>query len=159
VQKSGKQRSTNDIRQKIYAFCAYQERSHQEVKSKLFDLGLYGDDVDEMLAQLITEGYLNEERFAKAFAGGKFRIKHWGRVKIQHELESRGLTKGCIRSGMLEIDEDDYVKALRKLIKSKAIIMKEPHVLTKRNKLARFAITKGFESELVWKIVDEIVKR
>src|SRR3954468_24400564 len=87
---------------KIYRFCAYQERSHQEVRQKLFDLGLYASEVDELLSQMISEGFLNEERFAKAFAGGKFRMKRWGRIKIVNELEARGLTKNCIKAGLKE---------------------------------------------------------
>src|SRR6478736_2106800 len=78
---------------RIYRYCAYQERSHQEVKNKLYEFGLTTDEVDELLSKMITEGFLNEERFAKAFAGGKFRIKKWGRLKIVRELESQGLTK------------------------------------------------------------------
>ena len=142
MQKSGKQRSPQEIRQQIYAYCAYQERSHREVRKKLYDLGLYSQDVDETLAVLITEGYLNEERFAKAFAGGKFRIKSWGRVKIVHELEARGLTKKCIHSGMLEISDDDYVEALTKLLHKKSSSLSESDVFKKRNKLGKFAISK-----------------
>src|SRR6516225_4110830 len=81
---------------KIYRYCAYQERSHREVKNKLFEYGLYSNQVDEILSQLITEGFLNEERYAKAFAGGKFRMLKWGRIKIQQELEYEGLTPRCI---------------------------------------------------------------
>ena len=73
--------SAQQVKQKIERYCAYQERSHQEVRKKLYDFGLYRDDVEEMLSSLITEGYLNEERFSKAFAGGKFRMKKWGRNK------------------------------------------------------------------------------
>jgi regulatory protein len=159
VQKSGKQSSPQQIKEKIYAFCAYQERSHREVKKKLFEYGLYGQEVDEMVTALIIDGYLNEERFAKAFAGGKFRIKHWGRVKIEHELEAHGLTKKCIRSGILEINEGDYIETLRKLLLKKSLLLKAEDNFTKRNKLARFAVSKGYESELVWKIVDDIIGR
>src|SRR5882672_10627124 len=76
---------------KIYRYCAYQERSHREVKNKLFEYGLRSSEVDEILSQLITEGFLNEERYAKAFVGGKFRMMKWGRVKIQRALEMEGL--------------------------------------------------------------------
>jgi regulatory protein len=159
VQKSGKQRSSQEIRQQIYAYCAYQERSHREVRQKLYDLGLYTQEVDETLAMLITEGYLNEERFAKAFAGGKFRIKGWGRVKIIHELEARGLTKKCIHAGMLEIPDDDYVDTLTRLLEKKSSTLSESNLFKRRDKLAKFAIAKGYESDLVWKIVNDIVQK
>jgi regulatory protein len=156
VQKPVKKLSPVEARQKIYAYCAYQERSHQEVKSKLFEYGLYSSEVDEILSHLVTEGFLNEERFAKAFAGGKFRIKSWGRIKITHELEARGLTANCIRSGMKEIDEADYINSLQELLQKKNKQL-DGDAFTKRDKLAKYAIQKGFESELVWKYVRELV--
>jgi regulatory protein len=150
-----KRLTPTEARQKIYRYCAYQERAHSEVKDKLYSFGLYRDDVDEILSHLITEGYLNEERFAKAFAGGKFRMKKWGKIKIVHELEAKGLTPNCIKSGLREIPEDDYVKALRDLLQKKSRLVKEDDIFVRRDHLARFAIQKGFEPELVWKILKE----
>jgi len=142
---------------KIQRYCAYQERSHQEVKRKLFDYGLRSDEVDELLARLITEGFLNEERFAKAFAGGKFRIKKWGRLKIEHELEHRGLTKNCIARGINEIDATDYTKTLRGLIAKRVNQSVEINIFKKRNNVARFAIARGYEADLVWEVVKELL--
>lgn len=158
MQKPTKRLSPGAAKEKIYAYCAYQERSHQEVKNKLFEFGLYTSEVDEILSHLITEGYLNEERFAKAFAGGKFRIKNWGRIKIIHELEARGLTKNCIHSGIREIDEAAYQETLQQLLTKKLAQLPVENAFKKRDKLARFAIQKGYESELVWKFVKDIVK-
>lgn len=142
---------------KIYRFCTYQERSHQEVRQKLFDLGLYAGEVDEVLSHLISEGFLNEERFAKAFAGGKFRIKKWGRIKIVHELEAKGLTKNCIRAGLKEIDEADYQHTLEEVIKKRSAQVEERDEFVRRDKIARFAIQRGFEPEMVWKIVRSMI--
>ncbi len=139
----------------IYRYCAYQERSHREVKNKLYEFGLYSGEVDELLSRLITEGFLNEERFAMAFAGGKFRIKKWGRLKIQNKLESLGLTARCIGRGLKEIDAADYSKTLKDLIKKKAEQTIEQNSFKKRDKVARFAIAKGYEPELVWEVVKE----
>jgi regulatory protein len=119
VQRKGKSLTVEQAKQKALRYCAYQERSHQEVKNKLYELGLNSSDADELLTYLITEGFLNEERYAKLFAGGKFRIKHWGRIKIVHALESKGLSRNCIRIGLKEIDEDDYVLTLKRLISEK----------------------------------------
>ncbi len=141
---------------KIQKYCAYQERSHQEVKYKLYSYGLNTDEVDEIISRLITDNFVNEERFAKAFAGGKFRIKKWGRNKIEHELESLGLTKNCISSGLKEIDPSDYKKTLQTLLKKKANEVSEENLYAKRNKIARFAISKGYEPELVWEMVKEL---
>ncbi len=155
IQQSKIRISSTEALARIYRYCAYQERSHKEVKNKLYGYGLYSSEVDELLSRLITEGFLNEERFAKAFAGGKFRMKKWGRLKIQNKLESLGLTNKCIGRGMKEIDAADYTKTLKDLIRKKAQQTSEENPFKKRDKVARFAIAKGYEPELVWEVVKE----
>lgn len=158
MQKNFKKLSPAEVRKKIYHYCAYQERAHQEVKNKLYDLGLSSLEVDEMISHLITEGYLNEERFAKAFAGGKFRLKNWGKVKIIQALETKGLTKNCIASGLKEINEADYIKTIESLIWKKLEQLDEQNLFIKRDKLAKYVIQKGFEPELVWQLIKEMTK-
>lgn len=153
MQQKRKSLTREQAKQKALRYCAYQERSHQEVKNKLYELGLTSSDVDELLAYLITEGFLNEERYAKLFAGGKFRIKHWGRIKIMHTLESKGLSKNCIRIGLKEIDEDDYQQMLKKLISQKISEAKEENSFVAKDKVSKSMIQKGYEPELVWKIL------
>lgn len=135
---------------KIQRYCAYQERSHQEVRNKLFEYGLYRDDVDALLTDLITDGFLNEERYAKAFAGGKFRMKKWGRIKIVNALEAQGLSKNCIRIGLKEIDNEDYLTTLRHVLEKKGEEIEEENIFAKRDKISKYAIQKGYEPELVW---------
>jgi regulatory protein len=142
---------------KLQKFCAYQERCHQEVRDKLYSLGLHQSDVEDILTQLITSGFLNEERFAKAFAGGKFRMKHWGRNKIVHELKLRDISKRCIQAGLNEIDEDDYHNSLMSEIEKKMKIVSEANVFKRRDKVARYVIGKGYEPELVWKELLELI--
>jgi regulatory protein len=150
--KSGrkKKHTPTEALAKIQHYCAYQERSHKEVKNKLFEYGLLSDQVDEILSRLITDGFLNEERFAKAFAGGKFRMKKWGKLKIKHELEMLGLTKNCIQRGLKEIEFSDYQKTLSSLIKKKSSESSEENIYKKRDKIARYVINKGYEPDLVW---------
>ncbi|QOI96705.1 MAG: RecX family transcriptional regulator [Flammeovirgaceae bacterium] len=140
-----------EAKKKIYRYCAYQERCHREVQNKLFELGLRSAQVDELIAHLITEGFINEERFAKAFAGGKFRLKKWGRLKIVHELETRGLTATCIRIGLKEIDEQEYRQTLVRLIRKKIRDTAEVNPYRLRDKVAKAVIAKGYEPDLVWK--------
>lgn len=142
-------------REKIRHYCAYQERSHMEVRNKLYSYGLHSSDVDEILIEVIGEGFLNEERYAKAFAGGKFRIKKWGRTKIKHELEANGLTKNCIKTGLLEIDEKDYQTTLISLLTKKLHQLEEDNFFVKKDKAAKYAIQKGFEPELVWQVLKD----
>lgn len=141
---------------RISRYCAYQERSHLEVRRKLFSYGLFPSEVDELLTRLITDGFLNEERFAKAFAGGKFRMKKWGRYKIKKALESHGLTTRCIQRGLNEIDSASYSKTLTNLLVKKLGSLKEENPLKKRQKAGTFAIGKGYEPERVWTILKEL---
>jgi regulatory protein len=158
IQKStDKKISPQEALAKIRKYCAYQERSHQEVKNKLFEFGLYSNEVEEITARLITEGFLNEERFAKAFAGGKFRMQKWGRNKIIYQLEGRGLTKTCIQRGLREIEETDYRKTLTEVILKKTNQIQENNLFKKRERIARYTIARGYEPELVWVIVKELV--
>ena len=132
--------------------CAYQERCQQEMRDKLYEWGLYSNDVENIIANLITDNFLNEERFAKAFAGGKFRIKRWGRVKIRIELKKRKISDYCIRKGMQEIDEDEYRKALRELLE-KRLRETKGREQVRNYKAAQYAISRGFESDLVWEFL------
>lgn len=144
-------------KEKIQRYCAYQERSHQEVRSKLYTYGLYRNDVEEILSSLIADGFLNEERFAKAFAGGKFRMKKWGRIKIAHALEAKGVSKNCIRIGLKEVEENVYLQTLQQLLIQKHQSLEEENDYVLRDKLSRYAILKGYEPELVWKQVNDLV--
>lgn len=151
MQQSRKRLTVEQARQKALRYCAYQERCHQEVKNKLYEYGLNSSDADELLSYLIIEGFLNEERFAKLFAGGKFRIKHWGRIKIVHALEAKGISKKCIQIGLKEIEEADYQLTLEKLITEKLEQAETEDRFVTRNKISQSVIQKGFEPELVWK--------
>lgn len=143
---------------KICNFCAYQERSQQEVRDKLYSYGLYQDDVENLICDLIEENFINEERFAKIYAGSKFRTKKWGRIKITQNLKQKGISDYCIRSGMKEIEEDDYDQTLEEiLVKKYPTVTGATHYLRKQ-KLARFAIGRGFEPQLVWAKIKEVIK-
>jgi regulatory protein len=144
------------VREKIKRYCAYQERCHSEVRNKLFALKIPRDEADRIVVELIEEGFLNEERFSKSFAGGKFRIKKWGKLKIINELEARGISKNCIKTGLKEIDDRDYEKTLRNILESKSDEVKTDNMYVRRDKLSKFAIGKGYEPEIVWMIVKEM---
>lgn len=143
---------------KIQHYCAYQERSHREVKEKLYSYGLFKNEVEELLTRCITEGFLNEERFAKAFAGGKFRMKKWGRLKIERELQQRGLSSTCIARGLKEVDPRDYTQTLRALLAQKLKTTPATNSYARKNRVARFAIGKGYEPELVWSLLNELLE-
>ena len=130
--------------------CAYQERCQQEMRDKLYEWGLYPDAVENIIADLITDNFLNEERFAKTYAGGKFRIKKWGRVKIKIELKKRKISDYCIKKAMAEINDKEYIKTLKQLIEKKSKDIKEKKAEIRNYKLAQYVISRGFEDDLVW---------
>lgn len=133
--------------------CAYQERCQQEMRDKLYDWGLHREDVENVIVDLITDGFINEERFAKSFAGGKFRIKKWGKIKIKIELKKRKISEYCIKEAMKEIDEDDYLQTIHQLIEKKSRLLKggKPHV--RNYKIQQYIASRGFEQNLIWDIL------
>ena len=136
--------------QKLKHYCGYQERSHREVKEKLYSFKLRKQVVEECIAQLIEEDYLNEERFAIQFAGGKFRMLNWGRNKIVHELKQRGVSQYCINKGLKEIDDEAYYQAVHKLAERKwALLQKGETNATRQQKTRLYLMQKGYESAYI----------
>src|SRR5689334_20220275 len=135
--------------QKLRQYCTYQERSHAEVVQKLWDLRVRKTEHDEILSTLIEEDYLNEERFAKAFAGGKFRMKEWGRKKIYYALKEKKVSEYNIKRAMKEIDEEEYLDTLNKLADKKYASLKSEQYLVRKKKTIDYLLQKGFEPELI----------
>lgn len=141
---------------RLAKYCVYQERSQQQVRNKCYELGLYSDEVEEVIAELITEGFINEERFAQSYVRGKFRLKKWGRIKILAGLQQHQLSKYCIDKGMSEISEGEYLDTLNNLLEKKIASLPEENTYIIHQKVARYIINKGFEPELVWNRIKEI---
>ena len=147
--------SNEQALQKLKHYCGYQERCHNEVKEKLYNLGVWKKEHDEIIATLIEENYLNEERFAIAFASGRFRIKQWGRVKIKYELKQKRVSDYCIKKALKQIDEDDYLKVLNKLAKEKYAMLKSEQYLVRKKKTMNYLMGKGFEMDLVRGVMEK----
>ena len=138
---------------KAAMFCAYQERTQQEVRDRLKEWGVLGDDAEEVIAELIGQNYLNEERFARAFAGGKFRVKGWGKRKIKQHLQQRGISGYNLEQAMKEIETDDYRETLSALLEKKRRTILDNNPLVIKQKLVRFALSKGYEPDLVFAVL------
>lgn len=149
--------SFDNLFSKAKNFCAYQERAHQEVKEKLTSLGASRKVAEEIIVVLIEENYLNEQRFATAFAGGKFRTKGWGKLKITYELKIKGVSNYCISKALTQIDDDDYLNTLNQstLNKWKSLESKESHI-AKKAKTARYLQQKGYEMELIIQAINSL---
>jgi regulatory protein len=144
--------------EKAKYFCAYQERCHSEAREKLYSLGLNKKEGDEMLAQLIEEGFINEERFAERFAGGRFRLKQWGKIKINYELKQKGISAYCIKKALAAIDERDYLKTARKLLQEKMkTVASEKNIFIKKKKLYDHLSQKGFESGIIASLMKDML--
>ncbi|MEL6534582.1 MAG: RecX family transcriptional regulator [Bacteroidota bacterium] len=143
---------------KVSRYCAYQERSHHEVRQKLAELGMYGDDAEAVIADLISENFINEERFARAYAGGKFRTKQWGRLKIQQGLKQHRISAYCMKAAMKEIDPEAYWLTLQTLAKKRwEHEKKETKDWIRKQKVARYLVGRGFEQDLIWEAIDELI--
>ena len=135
--------------QKLRHYCSYQERSHSEVQQKLWELGVRKLEHDEIISTLIEDDYLNEERFAKQFVGGKFRMKDWGKKKIYYALKEKKVSEYAIKTAMKEIDDEDYKKMLYELAEKKYESLKGEQFMVRKKKTMDYLLQKGYESELV----------
>lgn len=152
----GKRLTPGQAKLHLQQYCSYQERSHFEVKEKLFSFGLRAAEVEDILSELISEDFLNEERFARAYARGKFRMKSWGRIKIRYHLKQKGVSDYCIKKGLTEIDEDDYLQTLNRLHEEKWNSLRgEKNTFTKKKKAADYLRQKGYE----WDLISELLKK
>lgn len=147
------------ILEKIKSYCAYQERCHSEVRYKLIDLGVRGEELEHIIGLLIEENFLNEERYAKAIVHGKLHYKHWGRRKIIQFLKSRDVSEYCIQAGLREIDEEDYRDILLQIAQKKAARLESGTPAFERHqKIIQYMVQKGFEVNLVREIVKDNIE-
>ncbi len=142
--------------EKIKHYCSYQERCHSEVKDKLYSYNLRKIKVDEIISQLIENNYLNEERFAIQFARGKFRMKNWGRKKIQYELQQKGVNSFIIKMALKEIDEEKYFDTLQKLAQTKWNALHVESKLVRQSKTNAYLLQKGYEQTLISQVLSRM---
>lgn len=136
--------------QKARHYCGYQERCHRDVQEKLYSFGLRKADVEQALATLIEENYLNEERFALQYAGGHFRLKSWGRIRIRYELKQKQVSEYCIKKALATIDEEEYGRTLARLAEDRAeALADEPNAYIRKQKIQEYLLRKGYEPDRV----------
>ena len=145
----GKEQARLSIRR----FCAYQERAQQEVRDKLYEYGMSKNEVEEILSDLISENFLNEERFALAFAQGKLRIKGWGRIKIKQALKFKRVPDKLIQKALKNLDYDEYEQKLIAVFQKKDRLLTEKDAFKRRYKLQQYLLSRGFESDLISEVL------
>ncbi len=140
---------------KLARYCAYRERTHGEVRSKAFEIGLRPNEVEELLSQLISENFINERRFAQVYVSDKFRLNKWGRLKIIQGLQQKEISERCIQYGLKEIDPEEYRNQMAAMLWKKfdSISVEDPFV--RNRKAAEYIIRKGYEPNMVWSVIKE----
>ncbi|HSP11697.1 MAG TPA: regulatory protein RecX [Salegentibacter sp.] len=156
--KTHKSYTVKEATIKLMQYCAYRDRSHKEVEEKLRTMNMIPAAQEQIIIQLLQEDFLNEERFARSFVRGKFRIKKWGRIKIKQELKFREISTPIIKLALTEIEDDAYLKTLEELAMKKRDLIKETNPFKKKKKLADFLLQKGYEANLVYDKVNSLIK-
>jgi regulatory protein len=147
-----------DVKTAIFHYCNYQERSHKEVRNKLYELGCRTDEVEQYLSELIEVELLNEQRYAQAIARGKFRLKGWGRNKIVAHLRQQSVSEYCIKKALQGIDDQEYLYTLEKLMDKKhSELRSERNYLKKRAKIYAYLLQKGYESRIVTEVYQKLI--
>jgi regulatory protein len=146
---------TDQAKSKLERYCAYQDRSVFEAEEKLKGYGLGAKQIKGILAELMREGFLDENRFSINYAKGKFRNNKWGKIKIKQHLLQKRVPKVLVEKGLNEIPHDEYLEMISMLIDQKSRLIDEPDAFVKNNKIAAFLIRKGFEPDLVWDVLKE----
>jgi regulatory protein len=155
---SKKTYTVQEATKKLEHYCAYQERCHQEVNRKLKDMRMIPEAIDIIIVHLLQHNFLNEERFAKTFVSGKFRIKAWGRRRLTYELKKKDIGKVNINQALAEIEIEEYNEVFNDLAEKKANSIKENNKFKKRKKLIDYLLSRGWESHLVYKKANELIK-
>ena len=150
--------SVKEATVKLMQFCAYRDRSHKEVEEKLRAMRMIPAAQEQIIIQLMQEDFLNEERFARSFARGKFRIKKWGKVKITQELKFKKISAPIIKLALTEINQEEYISTLYEIAEKKLKLLKEPDKYKQKRKLADFLLRRGYESSLVFEVTNELLK-
>ena len=147
--------TVDEAQKKLENYCAYQERCHKDVRKKLKDMKMIPEAIDKIVVHLINHNFLNEERFAKAFVRGKFRIKKWGKNRLVRELKFKDISKYAIDVALKEIDEADYFETLDELTQKRIAQVNEKNIYKKKKKVADYLLYRGWESHLVYQKLNE----
>lgn len=148
--------TVEEIKRKMEHYCVYQDRCHKEIEAKLREYRLIPEAREHILLHLLEHNFLNEERFSRSFARGKFRIKKWGKERIVRELKFRDISAYNIKSALKEIDEEEYIKTLYELVEKKNASVKETNKFKRKKKIADYLLYRGFESNLVYEALKTI---
>ncbi len=143
---------------KAQKLCSTEEKCKSDVRKKLFDWGIPSDSTEKIIAQLISENFIDERRYARSFTRDKLRLNKWGKQKISFELNLKKLPRNVILEAVSLIDENEYYELLKKetIKKLKSLTDKDSYIM--RGKLHRYASSKGFENDIIYKVLDDLIE-
>jgi len=147
--------TVKEATERIQSYCAIQDRCQWEVKRKMKEWNISDEIIENILTDLILEKFVDEQRFSESFCRGKFRIKKWGKVKIENELKIRNISKNCIDKGLLQIEKKEYIKVLKDLYLKKRDSLKDTNQFIRKGKIVKHLQQKGFESKLIWELINK----
>ena len=156
-EKKKKSFTVDEIKRKLENYCVYQDRCHKEVEQKMWEFHLIPEARELILLSLMKDNFLNEERFSKSYARGKFRIKSWGKQRIVRELKFRDISAYNVKTALKEIKETDYLETIYRITENRNEVISEPNIYKRKKKLVDFLMRKGFENDLIFKVVSEVV--
>jgi regulatory protein len=148
--------TVDELQKKMEYYCVYQDRCHQEVERKMTEYELIPEAKEKILLHLMQHNFLNEERFSKSFARGKFRIKNWGKQRIVRELKIKNISSYNIKTALKEIDDELYIKTIEKIVASKNNTIKESNLFKKKKKIYDYLYRKGYESSLIQETISKL---
>ena len=147
--------TVKEATERIQSYCAMQDRCQWEVERKMKEWGISDEIIENILTDLILEKFVDEQRFSESFCRGKFRIKKWGKIKIENELKIKNISKNCINKGLLQIEKKEYIKVLKDLYLKKRDSLKDTNQFIRKGKIAKHLQQKGFESKLIWELINK----
>jgi len=147
--------TVKEATERIQSYCAMQDRCQWEVERKMKEWGVSEIIIENILTDLILDKFVDEQRFSESFCRGKFRIKKWGKVKIENELKIKNISKKCINKGLLQIEKKEYMKVLKDLYLKKRDSLKDRNQFIRKGKIAKHLQQKGFESKLIWELINK----
>ena len=147
--------TVKEATERIQSYCAIQDRCQWDVERKMKEWNISDEIIENILTDLILEKFVDEQRFSESFCRGKFRIKKWGKVKIENELKIKNISKNCIDKGLLQIEKKEYIKVLKDLYLKKRDSLKDTNQFIRKGKIVKHLQQKGFESKLIWELINK----
>lgn len=147
--------TVKEATERIQSYCAIQDRCQWDVERKMKEWNISDEIIENILTDLILEKFVDEQRFSESFCRGKFRIKKWGKVKIENELKIKNISKNCIDKGLLQIEKKEYMKVLKDLYLKKRDSLKDTNQFIRKGKIVKHLQQKGFESKLIWELINK----